>query len=46
MPCDWVIGPIRDILSRVEKTTMMQEAVTILTGSARLTVKLAGARRK
>ena len=46
MPCDWVIGPIGNILSRVEKTTRMQEAVTILTGSSRPTVKLAGARRK
>jgi hypothetical protein len=42
----WVIGPTGDILSGVETTIRVQEAVTILTGSSRPTVKLAGARRK
>jgi len=38
MPHDWVTGPTGDMLSGVEKTTRMQEAVTILTGSSRPTI--------
>jgi hypothetical protein len=41
-----VIGPTGDILSGVENTVWVQEAVRILTGSSRPTVKFAGARRK
>jgi hypothetical protein len=46
MPREWVIGPTEDFLSGVEMTIRVQEAVTILTGSCRPTVKLAGARGK
>jgi hypothetical protein len=46
MPRDWVTGPVGDILIGTEKTIRVQEAVTILTGSSRQTVKLAGAKRK
>ena len=56
MPCDWVIGPIGDILSEVEKVIRLlpvegaeevwQEAVRILTAYSRPTIKMSGARWK
>ena len=45
-PCDWVFGPVGDILSGVEKIVRVHKAVMILTGFSRPTVKLVGVRRK